>query len=304
MTDESARLEQGYHSPDLFARIPRVLLRDPSVSIHAKILWASIDDYTDKGSSAWPGQQTIADHLGVSRQTVSGWLSQLIDAEWVSVERTMKRGNVYYLNWRKPLDSAMSRKPDIPETRDVKKTRQPMSKKPDMKKNHEGEKTLTTPPTPPGGREQAGTLFDQGTVGGDVTHASKIDPKSDFVAEMFERWWSSYPSQSSRGSKQAALRAWRKAMKRSGVTSQVMFARLVNYTLARQTFRDEHRQWPPLMNASTFINSKSEMFDVEWPLEECTGYWPVVKEVQESVHDIAAREVAAARAAKAAKGNG
>ena len=86
-----------------FAQIPDELICDTAVSAGAVRLWALLQRYANGGGIAWPGQDTLAEHLGVSERSIQNYIRELSQTGWLTVERTFrsgrKAGNIYTVNW-------------------------------------------------------------------------------------------------------------------------------------------------------------------------------------------------------------
>ena len=97
-----------------YGRAPRSLLRDPDVSPQAKAMWTLLEDYASPGSPMpFPGQDTLAEHMGVTSRSVRSWLHELRDHGWLEIEsKPTPRGtrNSYRLRWKQASDGATRRK--------------------------------------------------------------------------------------------------------------------------------------------------------------------------------------------------
>lgn len=69
------------HGRPEFAVVPAELLRDPTISVQAKALYALMATYTGER----PGQNTLAEQAGVSDRTIRNWMNELEEAGWMSV---------------------------------------------------------------------------------------------------------------------------------------------------------------------------------------------------------------------------
>lgn len=85
-------------------RVPRVLLRDPAISIQAKALYCLLDDHASPDSPRpFPGQGELAKQLGVSERTVRTWTRELVAAGWIEVEqRGLGQNNSYTMRKESP----------------------------------------------------------------------------------------------------------------------------------------------------------------------------------------------------------
>ena len=181
------------------------------------------------------------------------------------------------------------------------------------------EKTPPVVPLGEGDGNNPGTLFDDKPTAR-TERLTAHERRSQTVEASFAPWWESYPSGKSRGQRGQALKAWRRVVTDKGrdrngdpITSADLHRRLANYRAARALYHDhwaEHgvEARAPLMNGSTFINSKSSLWADEWTLDDVAGYWPPPRGSSwedpdntrrgESIQDILEAEIAADLAAR------
>ena len=87
-----------------FTQLPRYILKDKKLSFGARLTYAVLLSYAWQEDSCFPGQDTIAGDLGVSRQAVNGYLTELKDNQYINWERRgLGKTNVYYILDYKPL---------------------------------------------------------------------------------------------------------------------------------------------------------------------------------------------------------
>lgn len=87
-----------------FAVVPVALLGDTDVSDRAVRVWCAVASYADRETGeAFPFQETLAERLGVSVDTVQRGIRVLVQTGWLSVRPRMvegrKCGNVYTVHW-------------------------------------------------------------------------------------------------------------------------------------------------------------------------------------------------------------
>ncbi len=85
-----------------FAPTPRIVLRHPKLSRNSKTTYSLLLDYAWQSGSCFPGQQTLANDLGVSIRTIQRDLEELKNfglIDWK--QRGKNRTNIYYIL---PLD--------------------------------------------------------------------------------------------------------------------------------------------------------------------------------------------------------
>jgi hypothetical protein len=75
------------------AQIPEPLLFDPSISSHAKVVWALLNrrldrrEGSDTAEMAFPGRDWLSERMGVSVPTVDRAIVELEQLGWVTVDR-------------------------------------------------------------------------------------------------------------------------------------------------------------------------------------------------------------------------
>lgn len=98
-TDETANI---VFEDDLlaagFTTIPNAILRFPGITPGAKLLYVLLLSYAWNSGSCFPGQDRVADDLGVSERSVRNYITEL---ETVGLLRIKQRGlgqtNIYYV---------------------------------------------------------------------------------------------------------------------------------------------------------------------------------------------------------------
>ncbi len=79
-----------------FIQLPNFILTDKILSAYAKLSYALLLSYAWQKDSCFPGQERMANDLGVSRQYLSKALKELQDSNYISVERRgLNKTNVY-----------------------------------------------------------------------------------------------------------------------------------------------------------------------------------------------------------------
>lgn len=87
--------------------IPVGVLFAASVSVGARLLYAALKHYAWSSESCWPGQERLADELGVSEKSLRAYLKELQDARLIRVRRRgLGKTNLYFLP---PLNGKYSR---------------------------------------------------------------------------------------------------------------------------------------------------------------------------------------------------
>src|SRR5690348_3693219 len=79
-----------------FVQLPNFILTDKQLSAYAKLSYALLLSYAWQKDSCFPGQERMANDLGVSRQYLSKALKELQDHNYILVERRgLNKTNVY-----------------------------------------------------------------------------------------------------------------------------------------------------------------------------------------------------------------
>lgn len=97
-----------------YVLLPKFILLDTSLSAGAKLTFGCLMAYSWQTDSAYPGQQRLADDMGVtSLRTVQGYLKELVDAGHItSTRRGLGRTNLYKLRVRQRSPASASVSPD------------------------------------------------------------------------------------------------------------------------------------------------------------------------------------------------
>ncbi len=69
-----------------FVQVPNFILKDPEISVGAKIAYALFISYAWHNESCFPGQNRLADDMGLSRVRVTQLIAELEQAGLVSVQ--------------------------------------------------------------------------------------------------------------------------------------------------------------------------------------------------------------------------
>lgn len=98
--------------PGYFIQIRTDFLRSPAFTPTAKVLYEVLLTYAGEGATAWPGQQRLAEHLGVTDRTIRTILQrELIPAGLVTVQRVgLNKTNRYHLHKLSTLPPTKDRK--------------------------------------------------------------------------------------------------------------------------------------------------------------------------------------------------
>src|ERR1043165_7623633 len=92
------------HGADLvtnrgYTRVPNFLLETRSISPGAKFAYAILLKYAYEKDFCFPGQERMAEDMGVTRQSVNTYVKELQKARYIDVKRKGQgRPNTYFLN--------------------------------------------------------------------------------------------------------------------------------------------------------------------------------------------------------------
>ncbi len=250
----------------VYARIPRELLRDVSVSRDARLLWVVLDDFTSKEStSPWPSQAKLAEYMGATDRAVRNWLNELVRAGWLEVVTRPGTSNIHRMKWRG--DASGPRNDSSGVGRNDSSGGSGTTVPP--KQHQEASPDEATPPNPPdggGGEEPARSLF-----GDDSPPANADDRKpkrrSDRPCPRFDAWWEQWPNKVDR---KPARRAW-SSLLASGVGADRLDLALLNYLAAIQTHKEATGLGPQIMHGATFLRGRWERYETDpspdpaWP---------------------------------------
>jgi len=85
-----------------FSQIPRIVLKAQGLSLQSKTIYALLLDYAWQKGSCFPGQTRLSKDLGVHRNTVQKYLTELKDFGLIKWKRRgVNKTNIYYIL---PLD--------------------------------------------------------------------------------------------------------------------------------------------------------------------------------------------------------
>ena len=83
-----------------FTQVPNFILRNPDLSAGAKVVYAMFLSYAWHNESCFPGQERLAQDIGLSRSRVTEFISELSRAGLVTVQRRGQgRTNIYVVNF-------------------------------------------------------------------------------------------------------------------------------------------------------------------------------------------------------------
>lgn len=82
-----------------FTQVPNAILRSGDISAGAKLVYALLLSYAWHNDYCFPGQDLLAEDIGISRQSVNTHVKELERKGFVKIKRKGQgRANVYELN--------------------------------------------------------------------------------------------------------------------------------------------------------------------------------------------------------------
>ena len=99
-----------------FTQVPNFILKDPKLSVGAKIAYAMFLSYAWHNDSCFPGQDRLAQDMGMSRSRVTEFVGELDRGGLITIERRGQgKTNIYTIHFqvKQPVDkTARSRRAD------------------------------------------------------------------------------------------------------------------------------------------------------------------------------------------------
>ncbi len=84
-----------------FTQVPNFILRDPKLSIGAKVAYAMFLSYAWHNDSCFPGQERLADDMGVTRVRVTQLIGELVRFGLVTINRRGQgKTNLYTIHFQ------------------------------------------------------------------------------------------------------------------------------------------------------------------------------------------------------------
>ena len=82
-----------------FTQVPNFVLESDEISSGAKLAYAMLLKYAWHENRCFPGQDKLADEMGVSRRSVINYVQELKDVDFISVKRQGQgKTNIYTLH--------------------------------------------------------------------------------------------------------------------------------------------------------------------------------------------------------------
>jgi hypothetical protein len=84
-----------------FTQVPNFLLKDPTISANAKVVYSMLLSYAWNNDRVFPGQERMAKDIGTSQPTIARAVKELEDNSWLQIQRRGQgKTNVYILKYR------------------------------------------------------------------------------------------------------------------------------------------------------------------------------------------------------------
>ena len=84
-----------------FTQVPNFILKDPNLSVGAKVAYAMFLSYAWHNDSCFPGQDRLAEDMGMSRSRVTEFVGELQRAKLVTIERRGQgKTNLYTVHFQ------------------------------------------------------------------------------------------------------------------------------------------------------------------------------------------------------------
>src|SRR5687768_4901544 len=84
-----------------FTQVPTFLLRDPQLSIGAKLTYAMFLSYAWHNDRCFPGQERLGVDMGMSRTSVTAFIGELEQSGFIKIQRRGQgRTNYYTVNFK------------------------------------------------------------------------------------------------------------------------------------------------------------------------------------------------------------
>jgi hypothetical protein len=79
-----------------FTQVPNFILKDPNISVGAKVAYAMFLSYAWHNDSCFPGQDRLADDMGLTRPRVTQLIAELEAAGMVTIRCPYFQDNVHF----------------------------------------------------------------------------------------------------------------------------------------------------------------------------------------------------------------
>ena len=84
-----------------FTQVPNFILKDPKLSVGAKVAYAMFLSYAWHNDSCFPGQERLADDMGMSRSRITEFIGELERAGLITINRRGQgKTNIYTIHFQ------------------------------------------------------------------------------------------------------------------------------------------------------------------------------------------------------------
>ena len=95
-----------------FTQVPNFILKNPEISVGAKVAYAMFLSYAWHNDSCFPGQDRLADDMGMSRSRVTEFVGELEKVGLISIQRRGQgKTNLYTIHF--PVKQAVDKTPEV-----------------------------------------------------------------------------------------------------------------------------------------------------------------------------------------------
>ena len=96
---------------DGFTQVPNFILKNESLTVGEKLTFAMFLSYAWHNNQVFPGQERLANDIGVTRQSVSTFIKGLEKKGFLTIKRRgLGMTNIYTLRYRVTLSKTAGRK--------------------------------------------------------------------------------------------------------------------------------------------------------------------------------------------------
>jgi hypothetical protein len=84
-----------------FTQVPNFVLRHGGLSVGAKVVYAMFLSYAWNNDSCFPGQERLAEDMGMSRTRVTEFIGELEKAQFITIQRRGQgKTNIYTIHFK------------------------------------------------------------------------------------------------------------------------------------------------------------------------------------------------------------
>ena len=106
-----------------FTQVPNFILKDPTISLGAKVTYSMFLSYAWHNESCFPGQEKLAADMGMSRSRVAEFIGELQKDGLITIKRRgLGKTNIYTIHFRvqklrrfkdRRAEKGIERNPDV-----------------------------------------------------------------------------------------------------------------------------------------------------------------------------------------------